>query len=173
MPASGAKVCLGHISAAHGVRGDVLIKSHTDVPEDIAGYGPLQDQDGTRTFAITIKQTTNKGVVAHIAGIDTRTAAEALKGTQLFIDRDRLPAPDPGEWYQADLIGLGAVDPDGRSLGTVVAVQNFGAGDLLELRPQTGGETVLVPFTNETVPEIDLADQRVVINPPPGLLGEG
>ncbi len=172
MPANDARICLGHISAAHGVRGDVLIKSHTQAREDITAYGPLYDEAGTRAFDISIKRITAKGAVAHIVGIDDRNAAEALKGTKLFIERARLPDPEPGEWYQSDLVGLSAVDPDGRALGRIVAVQDFGAGDLLELRPPAGGETILVPFTHETVPEVDIAAGRVVIVAPAGLFGE-
>jgi 16S rRNA processing protein RimM len=172
MPADDGRICLGHISAAHGVRGDVLIKSHTQAPEDITAYGPLHDEAGARAFDIAIKQITAKGIVAHIVGIDDRNAAEALKGTQLFVERTRLPDPEPGEWYQSDLVGLSAFDPEGHLLGRIVAVQDFGAGDLLELRPPTGGETILVPFTHATVPEVDIANGRVVIVAPAGLFGE-
>lgn len=171
-PADNGRICLGHISAAHGVRGDVLIKSHTEISEDIAAYGPLSDEAGAHAFDITIKRVTAKGIVAHIAGIDDRNAAEALKGKQLFVDRATLPTPEPGEWYQTDLVGLSAVDPEGRPLGRIVAVQDFGAGDLLELRPEAGGETVLVPFTRETVPQVDIAAGRLVIVAPAGLFGE-
>jgi 16S rRNA processing protein RimM len=172
MPADDGWICLGHISAAHGVRGDVLIRSHTQAREDITAYGPLYDEAGTRAFDISIKQVTTKGIVARIAGTNDRNAAEALKGTQLFVARARLPDTEPGEWYQSDLVGLSAVDPDGNPLGRIIAVQDFGAGDLLELRPQAGGETVLVPFTHETVPEVDIAAGRVVIVAPAGLFGD-
>ena len=101
-------------------------------------------------------------------GVVDHTAAEALEGTELWVDRDRLPAPEAGAFYHADLIGLAAVDPEGRALGEIVGVHNFGAGDLLELRPAGSGRTELVPFTEAFVPEVDLAARRVVVLLPGG-----
>src|SRR5262245_1592560 len=107
------RILLGRIAGAHGVRGEVLIKAFTERPEDIAAYGPLDDGTG-RTFRIETARASPKGVVARIAGIADRTAAEALKGAALYVDRDHLPAPAEGEFYHADLIGLTAVDAEGR-----------------------------------------------------------
>ena len=156
------RVLLGRVAGAHGIRGEVLIKAFTERPEDIAAYGPLDDGGG-RAIEIEAARVTPRGVVARIAGIADRDAAEALKGTQLYVDRDRLPAPDKGKFYHADLIGLAAVDPDGRPLGEIVGVHNYGAGDLLELRLAGSGKTELVAFTEAFVPEIDLAAHRVVV----------
>ena len=126
-------------------------------------YGPLLDASGARTFEIRIVRATPKGVVARLAGIGDRNAAEALKGVELYIARDRLPASAEGEFYHADLIGLAAVDPEGKPIGRVVTVQNYGAGDLLEIRLAGSGKTEFVPFTEATVPEVDIAAGRVVV----------
>jgi 16S rRNA processing protein RimM len=161
------RILLGRIAGAHGIRGEVLIRTFTERPEDIAAYGP-PDDGGGRTFRIEAARVTPKGVVARIAGVSDRDAAEALQGTQLYVDRDRLPAPGEGEFYHADLIGLAAVDPEGRPLGEIVGVHNYGAGDLLELRLAGSGKTELVAFTEAFVPEIDLAARRVVVLLPGG-----
>jgi 16S rRNA processing protein RimM len=156
------RILLGRVAGAHGIRGEVLIRTFTERPEDIATYGPLDDGGG-RTFQIEAARVTPKGVVARIAGVADRDAAEALKGAQLYVDRDRLPAPGEGRFYHADLIGLAAVDPEGRPLGEIVGVHNYGAGDLLELRLAGSGKTELVAFTEAFVPEIDLAARRAVV----------
>jgi 16S rRNA processing protein RimM len=140
----------------------VLIKTFTERPEDIAAYGPLDDGRG-RALRVEVIRVTPKGVVARIAGVGDRSGADALKGASLYVDRDRLPAPGEGEFYHADLIGLAAVDAEGRPLGEVVAVYNHGAGDLLELRLAESGKTELVAFTDAFVPEVDLAARRVVV----------
>ncbi len=157
------RVLLGHISQANGLRGDVLIKSHTAVPDDIATYGPLTNKDGSQTFVIRVVRVTAKGVVAKIAGVSDRDAAEALRGTELYIDRAKLPAPDEDDFYYSDLVGLDAIGEDGRNVGTVVAVQNFGAGDLLEIRPTKAKGTELLPFTKAFVPHVDLDAGHVTI----------
>src|SRR6185503_8065326 len=109
---------------------------------------------------------TARGVVARLEGVDDRTAAEALKGVELYVDRDRLPAAAEGEFYHADLIGLAAIDPEGKRIGEIVAVQNFGAGDLLEIRLAGSGKTELVPFSEAAVPEVDIAAGRAVVAMP-------
>jgi 16S rRNA processing protein RimM len=159
------RILLGRVAAAHGVRGEVLIKTFTGRPEDIAAYGPLDDGRG-HALRIEAVRVTPRGVVARLAGIADRTAAEALKGASLYVDRERLPAPGEGEFYYADLIGLAAVTPDGHPLGEVVAVHNHGAGDLLELRLAGTGKTELVAFTDAFVPEVDLAARRVLVRLP-------
>jgi 16S rRNA processing protein RimM len=156
------RILLGHISQAHGIKGEVLIKSHTAAAEDIASYGVLTDKSGQRSFTLTSARATQKGVVARIAGVADRNAAEALKGTELYIPRDQLPEAAPGEYYHADLIGLAAVDEQGQPIGTITAVMNFGAGDILEVELAAGGSE-LVPFSNEAVPEVDIAAGRVVV----------
>lgn len=160
----GGRVLLGRITGAHGIKGEVVVHAFTENPEDVAGYGPLADKRGTRTFELSVVRVTEKGVIARVVGVADRTQAEALKGSELWITRDRLPQAEEGEFYHADLIGLAAVDPDGAGIGTVVAVQNYGAGDLLEIRLDGRRNTELVAFTKDFVPVVDLDAGRVVIN---------
>jgi 16S rRNA processing protein RimM len=156
------RILLGRIAGAHGTRGEVLITTFTERPEDIGAYGPLED-GGARTFTIEAVRVTGKGVVARLAGVRDRNAAEALKGAPLYVDRARLPPPAEGEFYHADLVGLTAVDTEGRPVGEVIAVHNHGAGDILEVRLAETGKTELVAFTGTFVPEVDLAARRVVV----------
>ena len=172
------RILLGEIVAAHGIRGEVGIKTYTAAPEAIADYGPLSDETGRRTFEITGVKMTAKGIVARIKGVADRTGAEALKGTGLYVVRALLPNADEagGEYYHADLIGLAAVAPDGTALGTIVAVSNFGAGDLIEIKAPGRNATEFVPFTDACVPVVDLVGGTVTVvmpevvegEPPPG-----
>jgi 16S rRNA processing protein RimM len=158
-------VLLGEIGAAQGLAGEVRLRSYTEVPADIASYGALEDEAG-RAIELQSLRVTPKALIARIKGVTTREAAEALCRTKLYVPRARLPRREDEEWYHADLIGLAAVAVDGEPIGTVVAVHNFGAGDLIEVEPVGGGATLLVPFTEETVPEVDLAAGRLVLVPP-------
>jgi len=150
------RVLLGEIGAAQGLKGEVRLRSFTAEPADIGSYGPLEDETGARTIDVQSVRVTPKALIARIKGVATREQAEALNGTKLYLPRARLPAAESGEWYHADLIGLRAVDGDGATMGTVVAVHNFGAGDIIEVAPAGGGDTLLVSFTEATVPEVDL-----------------
>lgn len=158
-----ARVLLGRIAGAHGLKGEVVVHAYTEYPEDIAAYGPLSDQGGQQEFELAIVRVSDKGVIARIPGIRDRTQAEALKGTELWVPRARLPEAEEGEFYHADLIGLAAVAPDGSPVGTVIAVQNYGASDLLEIRLEGSRRTELVAFTDDFVPEVDVAGGRVVV----------
>jgi 16S rRNA processing protein RimM len=158
-----ARILLGRIAGAHGIRGDVLVHTYTEAPENIGAYGALSDASGTRQFKLGIVRVTPKGVIARVAGIDDRNAAETLKGIELYVDRARLPAAADGEFYYADLVGLTVVDTKGKTLGSIAAVQNFGAGDLLEIRLSGSSKTELVPFREAFVPEVHLAARRVVV----------
>jgi 16S rRNA processing protein RimM len=168
------RIVVARIGAAHGIRGEVRLKSFTEEPLAVRSYGSLEAEDG-RAFAITAARpaagTSPDMLVVSLKGVSSRNEAEALTGLELSVARDRLPKAEEDEFYHADLIGLDAVGKDGAALGTVIAVQNFGAGDLLEIAPKRGA-TILVPFTRAAVPEIDIAGKRVVVDPPPGLLGE-
>jgi 16S rRNA processing protein RimM len=165
------RVCLGAVAGAHGVKGLVKLKSFTEVAQDIAAYGPLEDEPGTRHFKLEVLGRVKGAVLARMEGVADRNAADALRGTRLYVDRDKLPAAEDGEFYHADLIGLTVERVDGTPVGTVQSVQDFGAGDLLEVAPvERGAQTILVPFDAVTVPVVDLAAGRVVIDPPPGLL---
>ncbi len=165
----GARVCLGAIAGAHGVRGLVRIKSFTAEPEAIASYGPLEDEQGEQRFALELVGAGKGVLLARIAGVEDRDAAERLKGQRLYVRRADLPAPGDGEFYQADLIGLDAVLSDGTALGTVRDVHDFGAGASLEIA-DASGKTVIVPFTTSAVPRVDVAERKLVVVPPEGLL---
>ncbi len=166
------RLCVGMIVGAHGVRGLVRVKPFTDVPEDVAAYGPLTDQAGARSFVLTPKNRSKGVLLCAIDGVDDRTAVEALKGVRLYADRSALEAValEEDEFLAADLIGLAAEWPDGTALGTVRSVQDFGAGDVLEITLAAAPRSVVVPFTLACVPTIDLAAGRVVVDPPAGLL---
>lgn len=164
------RVCLGVITGAHGVRGQVRVRSFTEEPAAVAAYGPLEDEAGARRFRLAVTGRAKDELIARIDGVADRDAAEALRGTRLFVDRAALPPPDdPEEFYLADLIGLAAETAAGAALGRVVAVHEFGAGPVVELAPDEG-RPLLVPFTRAAVPTVDLAGGRLVVEPPEGLL---
>lgn len=159
-------ILLGEIGSAHGIRGEVAIRTFTEDPADIAAYGALSDKTGNRTFVIASVRVTSKAVIAKIKGIDDRTAAEKLRNIKLYIKRACLPEPEAGAFYYEDLTGLKALDTTGAELGTVAGVVNFGAGDLLEVSRPGERETLLVPFTLDAVPKVDLASGTVSVVPP-------
>jgi len=165
----GARVCVGAIAGAFGVRGEVRLKSFTAEPEAIAGYGALETEDGTRRFDVTLTGQTGNALVARLTGVPDKEAADALRGTRLYVERARLPEPDEDEFYHADLIGMQVFDAGGTPLGKVTAVLNHGASDLLEIARPGGGDTVLLPFTRAAVPTVDMARGRIVADPPEGL----
>jgi len=160
-------VLVARFGAAHGVRGEIRLKSFTGEPEAIAYYSPLYDKSGTRTFVLTyLRHVREDMFVARAEGVTSRTEAEALTNLDLHADKAQLPPPEEDEFYHSDLIGLAAVLEDGTPIGDVLNVLNFGAGDILEVKPTTGGDTLLYPFTKAVVPVIDLAGKRVIIAPP-------
>lgn len=175
-PGSGKMICVGVITGAHGIRGHVRIKSFTAEPEDVAGYGVLYDAGGGLPLRLTVSGHSGTQLIARIAGIDDRNAAEALKGHKLFVPRSAFPPPDDDEFYHADLVGMRAELADGEhqreTVGTVAAVHDFGGGDVIEV--ETGrGVTIMVPFTRDTVPEVHVAQGRLVIARLPGLFQAG
>ena len=157
------RVLLGEISTVHGIRGEVIVRSYTANPSDIAAYGVLETAAGKALPKLSVIRVTDRGVIARFEGVGDRTQAETFRGTQLWIGRDRLPSADNGEYYHADLIGLDAFAPDGAAIGHVIAVENFGAGDLLEIRLKDSRQTEYVPFTNEFAPVVDLETGRIVV----------
>lgn len=163
------KICVGAIAGAFGVRGEVRLKSFTAIPEDIASYAPLESEDGTRSFSVKVTRQVKNGLAARLSGITTKEEADALRGTQLFVPRDRLPSLPDDEFYHTDLIGLDVTDTGGAPLGKVLSVINNGADDLLELSAPGQKQTVLLPFTKAVVPTVDLAQGRIVADPPEGL----
>ena len=160
---------VGEIGRPQGLQGEVRIRSFTAHPAAITEYGPLEDETGARLFEIESLRVTPKALSARLKGITSRDEAEALTGTKLYVPHSRLPAREEDEWHHTDLIGISALDREGVAIGSVVAVHNFGAGDLLEIRPASGGNTVLMLFTRDTVPEVDVEGGWLRIAPPDGL----
>ena len=160
---------VGEIGRPQGLQGEVRIRSFTARPAAITEYGPLEDETGARLFEIESLRVTPKALSARLKGVTSRDEAEALTGTKLYVPHSRLPAREEDEWYHTDLIGISALDREGVAIGSVVAVHNFGAGDLLEIRPASGGNTVLMLFTRDTVPEVDVEGGWLRIAPPDGL----
>ena len=164
---------VGVLGAPHGVKGEIRLKSFTADPLAIQDYAPLTDKTGQRRFLIrTARRVKDDMLVVAREGVADRTAAEALTNVTLFIPRDQLPEPDEEEFYHADLIGLSAVSPDGTVIGTVTAVHDFGAGDILDIAPVITGPSLLVPFTKANVPVIDLAAQKMTVILPDEIEGE-
>lgn len=162
------RVCLGAITGAHGVRGLVKVKPFTENPDDVAAYGPVEDERANRRFTLTVTGRHKDTVIVRVDGVADRDAADALRGTRLYVDRAALPEPEDGAFYHADLIGLAVVSKTGEALGRVTAVYDFGAGDLVEYAGPDG-KTRMLPFTEAAVPEVDIAGGRLVVDPPEGL----
>ena len=169
--AAPAQVCIARIGAAHGVRGAVKLWTFTEDPFAVKRYGPLSTKDGARQFEVTSAREAKGHLVAQLKGITTRDEAERLNGIELYVPREKLPATDEDEYYHADLIGLAAVTTADEALGRVVAIHNFGAGDILEIAPPHGA-TMLLPFTNAVVPTVDIAGGRVLIELPQEVEGD-
>src|SRR5712672_1804010 len=166
-----AQVCVARIGAPHGVRGAVKLWTFTEDPLAVKRYGPLMTKDGARRFEVMDAREAKGHLVATLKGIATRDEAERLNGIELYIAREKLPATDDDEYYHADLIGLAAVTSANEPLGRVIAIHNFGAGDIIEIAPPLG-PTLLLPFTNAVVPTVDLNGGRVVIELPQEIEGD-
>lgn len=175
------RVCVGAVVGAHGIRGWVRVKSFTSQPADIAAYGPVEDEAGRRRFELALKGETRGLLIVRLDGVADRNAAEALAGTRLYVPRERLPATGEDEFLYADLVGLRAETPEGRVLGTVRGVFDFGAGDVLDIgvAPENragiasgGSDSVMLPFTRRTVPVVDVSGGRLVVDPPAWIAGE-
>ena len=162
------QVCLGAFVGAHGLGGLVRVRPFTAEPEAIGSYGPVRNEAGTTSYNIAVVRPGPKGqMIVRVDGVADRDGADALRGIHFYVDRSRLPAPNDDEFYHADLIGLPVVDTDGQPMGRVRAVLDYGAGDMLDI---AGGRVeMVVPFTRLSVPEVDLTNRRVVIDPPAGL----
>ena len=166
---SSERICVGAITGAFGVAGEVRLKSFCADPTAIADYGPLYTEDGSRSFVVKLTRPVAGGLGARVTGIKTKEEADALRGTELYVDRTRLPSLPDDEFYHSDLIGLQAVDTGGVMLGSVVAVHNHGAGDILEITGPGRKTALMLPFTLAAVPTVDLATGRVVVDLPEGL----
>lgn len=154
---------VARVAGAFGVRGEVRITSFTEDPLALLRYRALLRADGSPGLTLTGGRAAKGGVVARAKEVITREDAEALRGLKLFVAREALPAPDEDEYYLTDLIGLEARAPDGAAVGRIRAVQNFGAGDLLEIAPAEGGATWWLPFTKDAAPEVNIAGGYVVV----------
>jgi len=157
---------VAEIGGAHGIGGEVKLKSFTADPMALKDYAPLESEDGATCFVIEALRPGKTHLIAQLRGISDRGAAERLAGARLFVPRASLPPAAAEEFYHADLIGLRAITVDGAQIGTVMAVHDFGAGDILELRHAQSGATLMLPFTQTCVPEVDLAAGRIVVAPP-------
>jgi 16S rRNA processing protein RimM len=166
-----APICIARIGAAHGVRGAVKLWTFTEDPLAVKHYGPLTTKDGARSFEVATAREAKGHLVATLKGIATREEAERLNGLDLYIAREKLPATDEDEYYHADLIGLAAVTDADQPIGRVIAIHNFGAGDIIEIAPLHGA-SLLLPFTNAVVPTVDLKAGRVVIVLPDEIEGD-
>src|SRR6204780_1741682 len=164
-------ICIARIGAAHGVRGAVKLWTSTEDPLAVKAYGPLVTKDGARSFEVASAREAKGHLVATLKGVGSREDAERLNGIELYVAREKLPETDQDEYYHADLIGLAAFTPANAPLGRVVAIHNFGAGDIIEIAPPHGA-TLLLPFTNAVVPTVDLAGGSVVIELPDEIEGD-
>ncbi len=159
------RICLGAFAGAHGVKGDAKLKTFTETPKSIAAYGPVESEDGARIFTLTFIRELKPGLVlVRAPEIKSREDADSMKGVRLYVDREKLPAPDENEFYLDDLIGLQVIDETGAAMGAVSAIYDFGAGDLIEIKdiPEINGVR-LVQFTKEAVPEINLAKRIITV----------
>lgn len=166
------RIVLGHVTGVHGIKGEVVVMVHTADPEDLGAYGPLRDDRTGRNLIVEAIRITAKGAVVRLKGVRDRNTAEALRGAALSVSRTALPETAAGEFYHADLIGLTAVAPAGDVIGEVVAIQNYGAGDLLELRLVGQRHTELVPFRDAYVPTVDVAARQITVIMPE-MVGDG
>jgi 16S rRNA processing protein RimM len=162
-------ICIGSIAGSYGVQGEVRLKSFCAEPSDIAAYGALSTEDGTRSFTVKLTRPVTGGYGARLSGISTKEQADALRGTQLYVARAKLPNLPDDEFYHADLIGLAVQDTGGAAMGHITAVHNHGAGDLLEVQPEGPAAAILLPFTRAIVPTVDLKARRVIVDVPEGL----
>ena len=159
-------ILVGRVAGAFGVRGEVRITTFTEDPLSLTRYGALKREDGAEALKVKSARAAKGGVIARVEGVDNKEAADALRGLRLFVPRDALPEPDAEEFYLADLIGLRVESVDGAALGVIASVQNFGAGDMLEIDKGDGSATWYLPFTRDAVPEVRVGEGKVVANPP-------
>ena len=165
------RICIAKIGAAHGVRGEVRLWPFTEDPLSVTQYGPLTTKDGARQFEVLRARLAKDHLIASLKDVTTREAAERINNLELYVPRDRLPETNDGEYYHADLIGLRALDPQDKEIGKVIAIHNFGAGDIIEIAPAQGA-ALLLPFSNAVVPTVDIANGRVVVVLPDEIEGD-
>ncbi len=163
------RICLGVIVGVHGVRGHLKIKAYTDDPAALDRYGPISLDDG-RLLHLKVKSVSPKGTVIAVAQeVTDRNEAEVMRGLELFIKRDALPPTADDEVYHSDLVGLEARDNDGVAIGVIVGLHDFGAGDIIEVKPPSG-PTMMLPFAHEYRDEVRLEEGFVTLLPPQGMM---
>ena len=167
-PTASELICVGAVTGTRGVKGDLRIKSFTADPQDITSFGALYDKTGNVSYELKVTGKAKDQLIGRITGTPDRTAAEKLKGLQFFVPRDNFPTVDDDEYYFSDLIGLNVEDTEGKALGTISSVENFGAGDILEIAGVINGG-LMVPFNKITVPQVDIQNGVLVIDPPDGI----
>ena len=165
------RICVGVVVGSHGLKGYVKIKSFMVLPEDIAAYGPLTDKNSKRSFNLDLISNNKKGLVAKLSGVTDRNASEAMRGVELYLSRDLLPKLEDDEFYYADLVGLKVENTNGDTIGIVSMVDNYGAGEIIEVDLQDGG-TEMYKISPEVVPEIDMENGRIVVDPPIDVFGQ-
>ncbi len=171
-PSPANLIMVGRVAGGFGVRGEVKITTYTEEPMSLAGFKALLRQDGSPALAIVSARVAKEGLVTRCKGIETKDAADALRGLRLYVPRESLPEPDEDEFYLTDLVGLAVRHiSENTLLGSVKSVQNFGAGDLLEIQPALGGQTWFLPFTRAAVPDVKI-QERLILADPPALVGE-
>jgi len=158
-------ICVAAIAGAFGVKGDVKLKSFTEIPQDCLSYGPLMTAQGDVILTVQSWHFAGKMIAIRAAEITTREQAEALKSTKLYVPAENLPPPDEDEFYYRDLIGLQVKTQAGQNAGKVIAVHEFGAGDMIEIKPKDGGASYYHPFTKDAVPKVDIKAGRIIIIP--------
>jgi 16S rRNA processing protein RimM len=164
-------VLVATFGAAHGIKGEVRVKYHTADPQALVDYSPLRDESFSRSFTFLSARKAGEVAIARVKDITDRNQAETLTHINLYAERSKLPPPDEDEFYHADLIGLRVEGPDGELIGTVQGIYDFGAGEMLDIRrPRRKG--VMIPFTREIFPTIDIAGGRAICMPPKGLLAD-
>lgn len=168
----GRLIVVGRVAGAFGVRGEVRLTAYTADPMTLPGFGRLLHEDGSHALTVRSARPVKDGVICRVAELDSKEAADAMRGTQLFVPRSALPEPEEEEYYLADLIGLVARDPADKVEGRIKAVHDFGAGDILEIDPGDGRATFLIPFTRDAVPEVRPSEGIVVIVRPVEIGGE-
>jgi 16S rRNA processing protein RimM len=164
------RVLIGEIATAHGIKGLVKLRSFADDEKILQSVPLFTSETGQQTLKLRLKNPLKNDWLAEVEGVSDRNAAEELRGTMLYIDRDQLPEPEEGEYYIEDMIGLKVVDNQGNDIGSVLAIENFGASDLIDIKPSVGGQSFYLPYTDETVLDVDMEDRKIVIEIPAGLL---
>lgn len=159
------RILIGEIATAHGIKGFVKVRSFVDDDDLLQGDNVFTAESGPKTIKITLKNALKGDWVAEVKGVADRNEAERLRGTKLYIDREAMPEADDGEYYVEDLKGLKVIDKDGKDIGVVLSVENFGASDLIDIKPESGA-SFYIPFTDNTVLDVDFENGVITVELP-------